>query len=171
MNIRALALTAALLVTASLPKLACAQNSAVVQNRGPIWVGVPNLPASLEAITAIAPANGYFIVTTTGSIIYEHNQGTQGWFCLALSPTAGNVGACVPDAGSDSAVRGDISAAEPSTVPGMGATTPYSIVRTYPVTAGLPYTFHLNGDATGFTGAWLFQPSITVLYVPDILTE
>ena len=169
MNIRTIALTAALLATASLPKLGTAQNSAVLQNRGPIWVSVPNSPASLETITAKAPENGYFIVTTTGSIIYEHNQGTQGWFCLALSPVAGNVGACVPDAGSDSAVRGDIAAAEPSTVPGFGATTPYSIVRTYPVTAGGTYTFHLNGDAAGFTGAFLFQPSITVLYVPSLL--
>jgi hypothetical protein len=171
MNIRAMALTAALLATASLPKLASAQNSAVLQNRGPIWVTVPTSPASLETITAKAPANGYFIVTTTGSFIYEHNGGTQGWFCLTLSPTAGNVGACVPNAGSDSGVRGDISAAEPSTVPGFGATTPYSIVRTYPVIAGDAYTFHLNGDATGFTAAFLFQPSITVLYVPNLLAQ
>ena len=169
MNIRAMALTAALLATASLPKLTSAQKSAVVQNRGPIWVSVPTSPASLEMIAAKAPANGYFIVTTTGSLIYEHNQGTQGWFCLALSPVAGNVGGCVPNAGSDSAVRGDISAAEPSTVAGFGATTPYSIVRTYPVVAGNTYTFYLNGDATGFTGAFLFQPSITVLYVPNFL--
>ena len=171
MNIRAMALTAALLATASLPKLASAQNSAVVQNRGPIWVSVPKSPASLETITAKAPANGYFIVTTTGALVYEHNHGTQGWFCLALSPVAGNVGGCVPDSGSDSAVRGDISAAEPSTVPGFGATTPYSIVRTYPVINGDTYTFHLNGDATGFTAAYLFQPSITVLFVPSLLAE
>ena len=171
MNIRAISLAAALLATASLPKLASAQNSAVVQNRGPIWVSVPTSPASLETITAKAPAKGYFIVTTTGSFIYEHDEGTQGWFCLALSPVAGNTGACVPDSGSDSAVRADISANEPSTVPGFGATTPYSIVRTYPVIAGDTYTFHLNGNATGFTGAYLFQPSITVLYVPNLLAE
>ena len=169
MNIRAMALTAALLVTASLSTLATAQSSAAVQKRGPIWVSVPTSPVSLETITAKAPANGYFIVTTTGSFIYEHSEGKQGWFCLALSPTAGNVGACVPDSGSDSAVRGDISAAEPTTVAGFGATTPYSIVRTYPVVAGDSYTFHLNGDATGFTAAFLFQPSITVLYVPELL--
>lgn len=171
MNIRAMTLTAALLATASLPKLATAQNSAAVQNRGPIWVSVSTSPASLETISAKAPANGYFIVTTTGSFIYEHNEGTQGWFCLALSPIAGNVGGCVPNTGSDSAVRGDIAAAEPSTVTGFGATIPYSIVRTYPVIAGDIYTFHLNGDATGFTAAYLFQPSITVLYVPSLLAE
>ena len=102
MNIRALALTAALLATASLPKLASAQDSAVLQNRGPIWVSVPTSPASLETITAKAPANGYFIVTTTGSFIYEHNGGTQGWFCLALSPVAGSVidRTCLPRASS-----------------------------------------------------------------------
>jgi hypothetical protein len=42
--IRTIALAAALLATASLPKLATVQNSAVVQNCGPIWGSVPNSP-------------------------------------------------------------------------------------------------------------------------------
>ena len=169
MKFRAVVLATALIAMFSMPRLANAQLSAASQARGPIWVSVPTAPKALEALAVKAPASGNVIVTVTGTLIYEHNLGTQGWYCLALSQTAGNVGACVPNGGSDSATRGSIAAGEPSTVPGFGASQTYSIVRVYPVNFGATYDFYLNGDATGFTGAWLFQPSITAVFVPDTL--
>lgn len=169
MKVRAVLMATALLAVFSIPTLATAQAAASNQARGPIWVSVPTSAASLESLSAKAPANGNLIITVTGTLIYEHNYGAQGWYCLTLSQTAGNVGACVPDGGSDSAIRGDIAAAEPTTVSGMGASQPYSIVRSFPVTAGTNYNFYLSGDATGFAGAWLFQPSITAIFVPTTL--
>jgi|SRR5271170_7988840 len=168
MKFRAVIMATALVALCSIPRLATAQ-AAATQARGPIWVSVPTSAVALESLSVKAPAAGNLVITVTGTLIYEHTLGSQGWYCLALAQTSANVGACVPDGGSDSAIRGDIASAEPTTVSGMGASVPYSIVRTYAVTAGTNYTFYLNGDATGFTGAWLFQPSITAVYVPNTL--
>src|SRR5271165_5692858 len=139
MKFHAVVLATALFATASLPKLANAQLSAASQARGPIWVSVPAAPKALETLAVRAPATGNLIVTVTGTLVYEHEQGMQGWYCLALSQTSGNVGGCVPDGGSDSATRGSIAAAEPTTVTGFGASQTYSIVRVYPVRADENY--------------------------------
>jgi hypothetical protein len=169
MKFRAMVMAAALIAVCSIPRLATAQLSASSQSLGPIWVTVPAAAATLQKFQAKAPANGNMIITVTGTLVYEHTLGTQGWYCLALSQTPGNVGGCTPNAGSDSAVRGDIAAGEPTTVSGYGASVPYTIVRSWPVVAGTNYGFYVNGDATGFTGAYLFQPSITAVFVPATL--
>jgi hypothetical protein len=147
-------------------KLASAQ--AVGEVRGPIWISVSTSAAALQKIEVKAPAAGNMTVTVTGTLVYEHTLGTAGSYCLQLSQTSGNTGGCVPDGGSDSAIRNYIAADFPTTVPGFGASEQYSIVRTWPVTAGTNYTFYLNGYESGLT-AWLFQPAITVLYVPGTL--
>jgi len=157
-----------LVLMCSLTTLLAGQ-AAVSQVRGPIWITVHTIAAPLQSITVKAPAKGNIIVTVTGSFNYDHTQGTQGDYCLALSQTSGNVGGCIPNAGSDSAVRNYVASDFPTTVPAFGMLEQYSIVRTYPVTAGTTYTFYLNGYAGGFTAAYLFQPSITALYVPGTL--
>lgn len=162
-------LAKALLLVSSFTTLAVAQNAAVDQVNGPIWITVPTSAAALQSLHVKAPANGNMIVTVTGTMIYEHTLGTQAFYCLQLSETAGKVTGCVPDVGSDSAVRASIAADFPTTVPGYGASEQYSIVKVWPVTGGDAYTFYLNGYETSLDAGYLFQPSITALFVPGTL--
>jgi len=170
MKHHAVVLTAMLAVICSLASLAAAQ-AAVSEVRGPIWISVPSSAGALQSIQVKAPANGNLMVTVTGTLVYEHTQGTQGDYCLQLSQTSGDTSGCVPDEGSDSAIRSFISSEIPSTVSGMGASEQYSIVRTYSVTRGTTYTLYLNGYQGGFNGAWLFQPAMTALFLPGTLAQ
>jgi hypothetical protein len=170
MKFRMVVLTAMLAVVCSFASLAAAQASAG-QTLGPIWIGVPGSAAAMQSLEVKAPLKGNMIVTVTGAVNYEHTQGSQGNYCLQLSQTSGYVGGCVPDGGSDSAVRNFIASDFPTTVAGFGQTEQYSIVRSWPVTAGATYTFYLNGYASGFDAVYLFQPSITATFVPGTLGQ
>lgn len=168
MKVRAFVLAASLLLSGSFATLAHAQ-AASRSVMGPIWIEMSTSPKALQSIQVKAPASGNLIITVTGTTNYEHAEGTAGNWCLQLSTVAANVGGCVPDAGSDSAIRDYVAAAVPTTIPGFGTSAPYSIVRTYAVTGGATYTFYLNGYQTGLNNTWLFQPSMTALYVPGTL--
>lgn len=157
---------ATLILMSAFGKLASAQ--AVGEVRGPIWISLSTSAAALQKIEVKAPAAGNMMVTVTGTLVYEHTLGTAGSYCLQLSERSGNTGGCVPDEGTDSSIRNYIAADFPTTVSGFGTSEQYSIVRIWAVTAGTTYTFYLNGYENGLT-AWLFQPSITVLYVPGTL--
>jgi len=148
-----------------------AQNAAVRQVRGPIWISVPTSAAALQSIEVKAPATGSIVVTVTGTVDYSHTLGTQGFYCVDLSATSGDIGGCIPNTGSDSAVRGSIASAMPTTVSGYGASAQYSIMKVFPVTANDTYNFYVNGYATGLTPTYLFQPSITALFVPGTLAQ
>ena len=173
MKFRVVVLAATLILMCSFATPQAQAQAAVAQVKGPIWISVPGSPAPLQSIQVKAPAAGNITVTVTGTVNYQHTLGTQGYYCLQLSETSGYIGGCIPNGGSDSAVRSYIASDFPTTVPGFGALEQYSIVRTWPVTAGTTYTFYLNGYGNGFTGTgtglWLFQPSITALYVPGTL--
>ncbi len=119
MKVRLTILAATLILTSGFAQLATAQD-AVRQVRGPIWISVPGSPAAMQSATIKAPATGYVVVTVTGTFNYSHTYGTAGFYCLQLSPISGYAGGCVPDAGSDSAVRGYVAAAVPTTIPGYG---------------------------------------------------
>ena len=139
------------------------------QTLGPIWIAMPTASAPLQSLTVTAPATGMMIVTVAGSVNYLHTNGIQGFYCVSLSKTSGDTGGCVPNAGSDSAMRNYVAAAVPTTVPGFGASEGYSIVRIWPVKIGVTYTFYLNGYETGMDAASLFQSTITALWVPGTL--
>jgi hypothetical protein len=130
-----------------------------------IWIAVPASPGALQSITFTPPGSGYVVITTVGSVNYQHTKGTEGFYCVAVSGTSADTGGCTPGAGSDSAMRQYIASGEPTTVPGLGTLEAYSIVKTVPVLAGHSYTYYLNGYATGVTNTYLFQPSMTALYV------
>jgi len=168
MKFRAIVLATTLILTGSFATHAGAQ-AASREVRGPIWISVPTSATDLQKIQVKAPATGNLTITVTGTVVYEHTEGTAGNYCLQLSETAGNVGGCVPDAGSDSAIRSYIAAGVATTVSGFGASAQYSIVRTWSVRAGETYTFYLNGYEENLTSSWLFQPAITAVYVPDTL--
>jgi len=166
-----LAVTLVLVCSFALP---AAAGPGVSQVIGPIWITVPTYSTSLtplQSITVKAPAKGNMVVTVTGTVNWEFTTGVEAWWCLQLSQTSGYIGGCVPDEGSDSAIRSYIAPDFPTTQSGFGMSTPYSIVRVWPVTAGTSYTFYLNGYESGFDTVDLFQPSITVLYVPGTLAE
>jgi hypothetical protein len=146
-----------------------AAGPSVAQTRGPIWITMPTSSGQLQSITVKAPATGNMIITAAGSVDFLHTAGTQGDYCVSLSKTSGDTGGCVPMAGSDSAMRNYIAAGFPTTVPGFGMHEGYSIVRVYPVSVGVTYTFYLNGYQQGLDGASLFQPSLTALWVPGTL--
>jgi hypothetical protein len=169
MKFRAVSLATVLILMCSIARVASAQAAAVREVRGPIWITVPIAAAALQSIQVKAPETGNLTITMTGTVVYEHTEGTEGDYCLQLSEKAAYTGGCVPDAGSDSAIRSYIAAGVATTVPGFGASAQYSIVRTFPVTAGVTYTFYLNGYEKGLSTSYLFQPAITALYVPDTL--
>lgn len=144
---------------------------AVREVRGPTWISVPTSTAVLQSIQVKAPENGYITVTVTGTLVYEHTIGNQGAYCLELWNKPNTVGGCTPEAAEDAAIRGYIAAETPTTVPLYGASTQYSMVKTWSVTKGTTYTFYLNGYQSGLNSGWLFQPSITALYVPETLED
>jgi hypothetical protein len=144
--------------------------SAVKQEVGPIWVTIPSTPAFLSSISVTPKYNGYVMVTATGTISFNtHTPPASGFFCLDLSDDEGYTGGCAPIGGSDTAVRSFVPASFPPTGAGNDFGIPYSIVKVFPVTAGVTMTFYLNGYATGFGNCWLFQPSLTALFVPVAL--
>ena len=170
MKIRMMVLTAMLAVTCSFASLAAAQASAG-ETMGPIWIEMPESAGVLQSLQVKAPAKGNIIVTVTGTVDYEYTSGSQASYCLQLSQTSAYTGGCVPDEGSDSAVRSFIAPDTPTTLANFGASEQYSIVRVWPVTAGTTYTFYLNGYEGGFNTVYLFQPSITALFVPGTLAQ
>jgi|SRR5208283_3803916 len=168
MKSRAVILAVTLLSVFGFTTTAVAQD-AVREVRGPIWINVPTSATVLQSIKVKAPASGNITITVTGTMVYEHTLGNEGEYCLQLSTTPRNTGGCGPDLGSDSAIRSFIAADTPSTVPHFGASEQYSIVRTFPVTAGTTYTFYLNGYQGGLDSGWLFQPAMTALYISGTL--
>jgi len=143
-------------------------SSAVKYTSGPIWISIPATAVSLKSISITPPGNGYVMVTAAGTVSYTHTLGISGYFCLDLDTTENNTGGCVPNGGTDTALRSFIPSGFPSTgTSDVGV--PFSIVKVISVTGGNPTKFHLNGYANGFNGAWLFQPTLTVLFVPNAL--
>lgn len=131
-----------------------------------IWAAIPGAAANLRSITATLPGAGRVIVTATGTVTYGHNSGSTGFICLDLSGVSGDTGGCVPMSGSATAVRSFV----PNSFPTFTETSmPYTIIETFPVTAGGARTFYLNGYATGLVSSYLFHPTFTVLFVPRAL--
>ncbi len=156
------------LAAAAAPSATLAATDAVLQTTS-IWLNIPTSSSPLQSLKVVAPASGYMIVTVAGSVNFTSIPGTQGYYCVALSQTLANTGGCTPNAGSDSAMRNYIPAGYPAQVAGFGQLEGYSIVKVWPVVAGRTYTFYLNGSESGLKSAYLFQPSITALYVPGAL--
>jgi hypothetical protein len=173
MKFRAFVIATTLSLTGGLATHARAQAPASNEVRGPVWFNVTattsDSPETMQSIEVKAPADGNLTITVTGTLMYSHTKGTTGKYCLQLSDTSDYVGGCNLDAGSDSAIRSDIAAGEPTTKPNGGVSVPYSIVRSWPVKAGVTYTFYLNGYAGGLQPTWLFQPAITAIYLPGTL--
>lgn len=146
-------------------------DSAVKEVRGPIWVSVPTtgVGTRLQSITVRPASSGYVTVTATGTMTYDHTLNTEGNYCLDLHTVSAYVGGCTPMSGSDSAIRSYIPSGFPTTRAGFGPGDAYSIKRTWPVTANTSYTFYLNGYAKGLSQAYLFHPTITVIYTPRLL--
>jgi hypothetical protein len=167
MKFRAFVFATTLILTGSFATHARAQVTASKEVRGPSSITVTDSSEALQSIEVKAPAAGNLVIIATGTMIYEHTEGTAGSFCLQLWDISGYVGGCEPDA-TDSAIRSYIAPGQASSA-SQGTSVPYSIVRTWPVKAGVTYKFYLNGNAGGFESASLFQPAITAIYVQGTL--
>jgi hypothetical protein len=144
------------------------QMPAVKQSLSGIWITIPAAADQLSSISFTAPGTGYAMIFATGSISLDTAASTASYVCIDLADTSAYVGGCQPALGSDTAVRSFLPATFPDTGAG-GYDIPYSIIKVIPVTSGVTYTYYLNGYATGMTAASLFQPNMTVLFVPNLL--
>jgi hypothetical protein len=144
-------------------------DSAVKQQKGPIWVAIPDAGSKLQTIKFTTPAKGYVTITATGTISYGHSLGVESSYCLNLHNTANYVGGCAPEEGSNTATRSYIPAGFPTTVPGVGFGVPYTLVRIWPVAAKKSYAFYLNGYATNLNNPNLLHPTLTAIYTPALL--
>ena len=136
-----------------------------------MWRQMTTASAVLQSITVKASAAGNMIVTVARQVNYSHTQGNQGAWCMGLSQKSGDAGACTPMAGSSAGARNYVAASVPSTVSGYGALDGYSIVQFYTLILGGLYTFYLNGYMSGFSSAYLFQPSMTAQFVSGTLAS
>jgi hypothetical protein len=134
------------------------------------WGQVPGSANAIQSVTITPPAAGQALVFASGSFNVFHTQGNTLSYCVQVSTTAGDTSGCPPGSGRYFAVRSSWAATISST-DANGFGVGYSIVALFPVAAGSAQTFYLNGysTATGTDTVWLFQPSLTVLFVPNTL--
>jgi hypothetical protein len=142
------------------------QMPAVKQSLTGSWVTMSTTAGQLSSISFTAPGTGYAMIFATGSISVNSAAATESYVCVDLADTSAYVGGCQPVLGSDTAVRSFLPATFPDTTDFQ---MPYSIIKVIPVTSGLTYSYYLNGFFTGATAAYLFQPNMTVLFVPNLL--
>ena len=142
------------------------QMPAVKQSLSGIWIAMPAAAAQLSVISFTAPGNGFAMIFATGSIYLDTLASTASFACIDLDAASAYTGGCTPMAGSDTAIRTYLPATFPDTT---GFASPYSIIKVIPVTSGTAYSYYLNGYATGTTSAYLYQPNMTVLFVPNAL--
>ena len=144
------------------------QMPAVKQAVGAIWTIMPTVSnTNINSITVTPPANGYVIITATGSVIYGFTTGgSNGGICLALNNVTDDTGACAPNSSKGKALRTVIPSDSPSNTAGGW---PYSIVKVFPVSKSTSSTFYLNGYASYLDSAYLFHPTLTALFVPNAL--
>ena len=141
--------------------------ASVKQTPGDIWLTLPTSATGLQSLTVTPPANGYLLVTATGSVSFSYTTGSgRGFICVDLSDTADDTGGCTPMAGSKSAYRSFIPDGFPTTS-GFGSS--YSLSELFSATEGTPVTFYISGYATGLDLAALFHSTITVMFVPNNL--
>lgn len=134
-----------------------------------IWIQIPTTASALQSITVTAPATGYLLVTVSGTVSVTYSGSGDCVLKLDLDPTSAYIRGCVPDTGTYSAIRSLMPSAW---IPNTGTADfgiPYSISDWYSVTGGTAYTYYLNGLATGFSGAYLFQPTIVALFFPKTM--
>jgi len=145
------------------------QMPAVKQTLPGPWITITSTASELTSISFTAPSNGYAMIFASGMMnVGTTTTSTIAYVCVDLDATSGYTGGCTPMGGTNSAVRSDLPAGFPNTG-NTGYAIPYSIIKVIPVTSGTTYHYYLNGLATGLTFASLFQPSMTVLFVPNLL--
>lgn len=144
------------------------QMPAVKQSLSGIWIAIPVTAGQLSTISFTAPGTGYAMIFANGSIYLDTLASTAAFACIDLDATSAYVGGCIPNSGSDTAIRTYLPATFPDTTE---FAIPYSMIKVIPVTSSTTYSYYLNGLATGTaaSGAWLFQPNMTVLFVPNLL--
>lgn len=151
----------------SLTRLDLLDEPAVGQFLAPVWVLLTSSYNDVVNATVVAPANGYFLVTATGSLSLNKPSGVStSWWGVDLH-TAPDVGPGVTPAGSNrSAARGWYPA---SWNIGTEMGVPFHLQEVFPVTQGTTHNYYLNIIASNFSTSYVFQAMIVVLFIPSSL--
>jgi hypothetical protein len=143
-----------------------ADESAVKQQTGPIWVELSSTCSAISTLSVTAPATGKLLVLVTGTLALEKSAAVEGRWGVDLSTTSGDCGGVTPMAGSKSASRGYFPTSWTFNA-SMGI--PFTLQEVFNVTQGQTYNFYLNGRAEGFSSAWTFHPTMVAIFTPGSL--
>jgi hypothetical protein len=130
------------------------------------WSTVTDAYNDIVAASATAPANGYFLVSATGTFaLTKTSTIASAWWGADLH-TAPDVGPGVtPMCGSHSATRGYYESGWTFSSASMGV--PFHLQEVFPVTQGNTYNYYLNCVAQGFATAYIFHGMIVILFIPS----
>jgi hypothetical protein len=132
------------------------------------WFTVTDSYNDVVATSATAPANGYFLVSATGTFALTKTSAVASAWWGADLHTAPDVGPGVtPMGGSHSATRGYYESALTFSSASMGV--PFHLQEVFPVTQGNTYNYYLNCIAQGFASAYIFHGMIVILFIPSSL--
>lgn len=150
----------------SLTRVDLLDEPAVGQAYGSAWVTVPSTYNDVESITVTAPADGYFLVTGTGTMALVKDAGSIAWWGVDLHNVADIGPGVTPMGGSHSATRGYYQATWAFSQ-SMGI--PFHLQEVFPVIQGRTYNYYLNAIAVNFSSAFAFHPMMVVLFIPSSL--
>jgi hypothetical protein len=130
------------------------------------WFTLTDTYNDVVSISATAPADGYFLVTGTGTLALTKNAGLEAFWGVDLHTAPDVAPGVTPMAGSHSAARGyyqDTWGFSAS----MGV--PFHLQEVFSVTQGTSYNYYLNIRAENFATAYAFHAMIVVLFIPSAL--
>jgi hypothetical protein len=116
-------------------------------------------------ISVTAPANGYFLVTGTGTLALTKIAGSAATWGIDLHNVADEAPGVTPVGGSHSASRGSYEATWVFSSMGV----PFHLQEVFSVTQGTTYNYYLNIRAENFSQAYAFHPMIVVVFIPSSL--
>ncbi len=150
----------------SLTRVDLLDEPAVGQAYGSAWVIVSSTYNDVESITVTAPADGYFLVTGTGTMSLVKSAGSIAWWGVDLHNVADVGPGVTPMGGSHSATRGYYPSSWAFSAT-MGI--PFHLQEVFPVIQGRTYNYYLNAIAVDFSSAFAFHPMMVVLFIPSSL--
>ena len=130
------------------------------------WFTLTNAYNDAVSISVTAPANGYFLVSGTGTLALTKNSGVGAWWGVDLHTAPDVAPGVTPMGGSHSATRGYYQDTW-SFSASMGV--PFHLQEVFAVTQGTTYNYYLNIRADNFATAFAFHPMIVVLFIPSAL--
>ena len=137
-----------------------------VRQDNSIWLKMPTTCSTIRFTRVTAPANGYMLVTVTGTLALIKSSVTEANWYLDLNNVPNNCSGCVPSGQAPkSATRGTIPAAWTFS---KDFSIPFTLQEVFTVAKGTTYDFYLNGYITGVSNdVYLFHPTLITIYFPS----